>query len=502
MNGEKAVSKGRIIAFLAVLVPLAFFLGYYLRGRAQPAPVSRPEPPAGKQEVTVWTCSMHPQIRLPNPGLCPICSMPLIPAGNGTTGDESGASHLELSEHARAMASVETVVVTKRKLSRELRAVGKVQYNETSLASVTTRVDGYVERLFVDYTGIQVNTGDHLVELYSPDLVNAQNELLLAMESKGLSMAEAVKLKLRRWGITEEQVDKLIKERKPTDRVTIYSPVKGTIVEKMIVERSFVKAGDTLYRLANLDSVWVNLDIYEYELAWVRYGQRVEIQAEAYPGISFKGLVTFINPVLSEETRTVKVRVNVSNLDRKLKPGMFVSTVVRARLGLDGQAAPTGVEGQYTCPMHPDIIQLQPGNCPLCGMKLEQLPGEKISETSGEQDPAVLAVPVSAVLDSGVRKLVYVERSQGRYEGVEVVTGPRAGDYFPVLKGLSEHDAVAVRGNFLIDSQFQIRGMPSLLNKEGAAPVKGHGEHGGSTPSYEPKSGGPGEKTDHSGHGK
>ena len=157
---------------LAAAILLAFILGYFFRGGGK-TPVAQPAVPEEKKE-TVWTCSMHPQIRLPNPGKCPICSMPLIPAE--TSGGGDGEPMLKLSEHARAMASVETVHVSKRKLTKEIRVVGKIQANETTLATVTSRVDGYVERLFVDYTGMPVGKGDHLVELYSPDLVVAQKE--------------------------------------------------------------------------------------------------------------------------------------------------------------------------------------------------------------------------------------------------------------------------------------------------------------------------------------
>jgi hypothetical protein len=184
---------------------------------------------------------------------------------------ESEGSMLELSEHARAMASVETVSVQRRKLSREIRAVGKVQYNETGLANITTRVEGYVERLFVDYTGVEVKLGDHLVEIYSPDLVVAQQEMLIALESaRSASLVESSARKLLRWGLTQEQVDELVRNKKIHERLTLFSPIKGTVTEKMVVQKAMVKPGEMLYRLANLESVWVYLDIYEYELPWVQ----------------------------------------------------------------------------------------------------------------------------------------------------------------------------------------------------------------------------------------
>jgi len=435
---------------------------------------------ASEASGQIWTCSMHPQIRMPKPGKCPICSMPLIPVKGTSSTNQSSGSMLELSEHARAMASVETIPVQRRKMSREIRVVGKVQYNETGLANITARVEGYVERLFVDYTGIEVNPGDHLVEIYSPDLLIAQQELLIALESqRGSVLVESAKRKLLLWGLTPAQVDDLVRDKKVSDRITLFSPIRGTVTEKTVVQKAMVKPGEMLYRLANLDSVWVYLDIYEYELPWVQYGQMVETWSEVFPGQSFSGRVWFISPVLNEETRTVKVLLNINNADRKLKPGMFVSAVIRAELLANGKSAPTGVEGQWSCPMHPLVLLPQAGECPVCKMALLQIPGTP-AETNTEAEKLVLAVPVSAVLDSGVRKLVYVEKSNGQFEAVEIVTGPRTDDSYPVLSGLSEGDKVVTRGNFLLDSQFQIRGLPSLFYKEGQAAAAGH-QHGGAS---------------------
>ena len=456
----------------------------------------------------LWTCSMHPQVRLPKPGKCPICSMPLVPVAGSAKKSadvpakiksyrstmmpgevsptprkdsmgmdmvpvyESQDSMLELSEHARAMASVETAPVERRKLSREIRAVGKVQYNESALSTITARVDGYIERLFIDYTGVEVKAGDHLVEIYSPDLVVAQQELLMNLSQSNL--AEAAKLKLRRWEVPDAQLDEIIRTRKPQERITLSSPINGTVTEKMVVKKSAVKAGDVLYKLANLDSVWVYLDIYEYELSWVRYGQTAEITTEAYPGETFTGRVWFINPVLTDESRTVKVLVNIANKDKRLKPGMFVSATIRAGLLANGQLAPTGVEGKWTCLMHPQVLEAEGGPCPVCKMALTQIPATAAPKLD---DELVLAVPATAVLDSGVRKLAYVERAAGEYIPAELKLGSRAGDFYPVLAGLKEGDRVAVRGNFLLDSQFQISGLPSLFYEHGQAPAGGH-QHG------------------------
>jgi Cu(I)/Ag(I) efflux system membrane fusion protein len=454
---------------LVVVAVLAIIAGQFFSS-------SSSDPAAPAAGTNVWTCSMHPQVRLPNPGKCPICSMPLVPAAmpKRSTGSESGGeSMLELSGHARAMAGVETVAVERRKLSREIRAVGKVQYNESALATITARVDGYIERLFVDYTGVEVKAGDHLVEIYSPELLVAQGELL--MDPPRGNIVELVRRKLRRWEVTDAQIDEVLRTRQPQDRVTLSSPINGTVTEKMVVQKSAVKAGDVLYKLANLDSVWVYLDIYEYELSSVRYGQTAEIVTEAYPGETFKGRVWFINAVLTDESRTVKVLVNIANKDKRLKPGMFVSATIRAGLLANGLLAPTGVEGKWTCLMHPQVLEADGGPCPVCKMALRQIPAA--STAAKPDDELVLAVPVTAVLDSGVRKIAYIELAPGRYVPAALKLGSRAGDFYPVLAGLKEGDRVAVRGNLLLDSQFQISGLPSLFYEHGQAPAAGH-QHG------------------------
>jgi Cu(I)/Ag(I) efflux system membrane fusion protein len=439
---------------LLIGVALALAIGLAVGRLTAPAPAVTD----GAKKPAVWTCSMHPQVRLPGAGSCPICAMPLIPAESGDTG---GPPAVHLGEAARAMAEVATAPVTRRPVAREIRAVGKVQYNETALSTVTSRVDGYIERLFVDYAGIEVQKGDHLVEIYSPELVVVQHELLVAGAGDNKPLVEAARLRLVRAGITPEQVNELLETKKPQDRLTIYSPVKGTVVEKLVVEMGAVKTGDVLYRLVNLDSVWVSLDIYEFEVPWVQPGQAVQIRAEAYPGRVFEGRVTFISPLVTEETRSIKVRVNVANAERKLKPGMFVSASVQVPLQADGGPAATGLEGQYTCPMHPEVVQPGQGTCPVCGMNLEKYPQRADGKSAAPAD--VITVPVTAVLDSGTRTLVYVEDGPGRYRPVEVQVGPRAGDVYPVLKGLKGDERVVTRGNFLIDSEAQIRELPSLL---------------------------------------
>ncbi len=512
------MSRVRQLTLAIVLLAAGAAAGYLLgRGTSRTVATVAPGPAAPTQQA--WTCSMHPQVRLDRPGKCPICEMPLIPAGTAQ-GPADGPPMLQLSEHAVAMASVETAAVERRELARELHAVGTVEFNESSLATITPRVDGYAERLFVNFTGVQIKQGDHLAEVYSPELLVAQQELLIALQGGTAGpFVDTATTKLRLLGLTEAQVGNLVEKKELTERITLYSPISGTVIEKLVVEKAAFKAGEPLYRIANLETVWVYVNIYEYDLPWIRYGQKVSIAAEALPGTTFSGMVTFVQPIVNDLTRTIRVPVHVENEQQKLKPGMFVSVVVHAALGADGETTPTGVEGKFTCPMHPQVLQDAAGACPSCGMPLEQVPGAPATATpvdpaatpkfqcpmkcEGEKtyaqpgkcpvcemvleagQPVVavngpLAIPKSAVLDSGMRKLVYVEKSKGLFEPRQVTLGPSAGAFYPVRAGLTEGERVVTRGNFLIDSQFQINGDPSLLYPGGLHASMGH-QHGGTT---------------------
>lgn len=464
-----------------------------------------------------WTCSMHPQIRLDKPGQCPICGMNLIPVSQLS----------ELSETEKR-AGIETEPVGYRELYKEVRTVGKLDYNERRIAYIAARVAGRVDRIYADFTGIQVKEGDHLVDIYSPDLLVAQRELLLSLEAyeraRGeRSVAEAnlesVRTKLRLLGILPEQLAEIERTRRTSTHLTIYAPLGGTVIEKNVRAGQYVNEGDMLYRIADLDPIWLYLDIYEFDVPWVRFGQPVAVTLEAYPAETFRGVVTFIDPFLDDKTRTVKARVNLKNPDRKLKPAMYASALIRVGLLADGTPEPTGLEGKYICPMHPEVVQDKPGSCPICEMQLERVPdarppvattpdGHKDQNNhgvdhkdhsgtvQGKKPVGVLAIRATAVLDTGRRKVTYRQRSDGAYELVELQLGPLADgkddagqtiSYFPVLKGLKDGDRVVVRGGFLLDSQQQISGMPSLLYEQGQSAANLHSGHVG-TPAPTPTS--------------
>ena len=438
-----------------------------------------------------YTCSMHPNIRQPNPGQCPICGMDLIPVATGD-GEDRGPRELKLSASARKLAEITTAPVERRSVSTNVRMVGRIAYDETRLRRITAWFPGRLERLFVDYTGIPVKKGDHMVVVFSPELITAQRELIeakraaSAVSGSGLSsihdMAkltlEAAREKLRLWGLTRSQIKRIERRGRTDEKITIYAPMSGIVVRKDAVEGMYVQTGSPVYTIADLSQLWLNLDAYESDLSWLRYGQGVSFVAEAYPGRTFTGRISFVSPILDPKTRTVKVRVNVPNEDGALKPDMFVRAVVSAAVMGEGRVFEPDLAGKWMCPMHPEIVAEEAGACSICGMPLVRT--ESLGFVAPEEAPLPLVIPVSAALLTGERALVYIADpdEEGVYEGREVVLGPRAGESYIVLKGLEEGERVASHGNFKIDSAIQLLAGPSMMNPEGGGPPPGH-EHGG-----------------------
>jgi len=482
-----------------VLVILSAAFGYKVRGwlapSPEPAPAAAHEHDAAEAEsAQVWTCSMHPQIRLPEPGQCPICGMDLIPVSTEDGSDSGmGMRTFTTSEAAKILMKVKTSPVERRFVTAEIRMVGKIDYDETKLGYITAWVPGRLDRLYVDYTGVSVSKGDHLVYLYSPEILTAQEELRRAavatanmrqdapdvLKQTAKTTLEAARSKLRRWGLTDEQIAEAEKKGTVSDHITIYAPMGGTVIERMGQEGMYVETGTKIYTIADLNEVWVKLDAYESDLPWVHYGQTVEFTTDAFPGETFTGIVAFIDPILNEMTRTVKVRVNVPNRDGRLKPEMFVRAVVRAQIATGGRVMDPGLAGKWISPMHPEIVKDGPGTCDICGMAL--VPAEKLGYVPAKAGPddMPLVIPASAALLTGKRAVVYVEvpnTEKPTYEGREVMLGARAGDYYIVRAGLAEGELVVTNGNFKIDSALQIHAKPSMMTPDGGAkPVKDEG---------------------------
>jgi membrane fusion protein, copper/silver efflux system len=453
-----------------VLLLVGLLLGRW----TSPAPA---DSPVADQADTpsVWTCSMHPQIQSPNPGQCPLCGMDLIPVTVG--GDDTGPRELKLTASAATLAGIETEPVRRREVAREVRMVGMVDYDETRLDYITAWIPGRLDRMFVDYTGVLVHEGDHLVEIYSPQLLSAQEELLQAIQTRTRLLESGSQLlretaeqtvrsareKLRLWGLGLDQIAEIERTGQTADHITIRAPTGGVVVHKNKNTGDYVNIGDRVYTIADLTRVWIKLDAYESDLSWVRYGQTVNFETESYPGVPFEGQVVFVDPVLTGGTRTVKVRLNVDNQDGRLKPGMFVRAVLNSPLQADGQTLDPSLAGKWVCPMHWDEIRDTEGACDQCGMPLVR--AETLQQSGDPSEKHPLVVPATAVLWTGVRSLVYV-REPGEelvFRGQEIVLGPRAGAFYVVREGLEEGQLVVTKGAFKIDSALQIEARPSMM---------------------------------------
>ncbi|MDQ8188081.1 efflux RND transporter periplasmic adaptor subunit [Pelagicoccus sp. SDUM812002] len=442
-------------------------------------------------EPSTWTCSMHPQIQQPEPGDCPICGMDLIPLEKDSGADE-GPRVMSMSKSSKALAEIQTTAVQRGFPSTEVRLVGKLAYDETKEKSLTARFPARIDELFVNYTGIAVKRGEHLAKVYSPELLTAQRELLTSYRSDpSSSITAAAREKLRLWDLLPDQIDAILESGQAKDHFILRAPIGGVVVSKKVNEGDYVKTGESLFRIVDLDELWLYLDAYESDLAWLRYGQDVAFTVEAFPGETFHGQIAFIEPEVDSKTRTIQVRVNVPNEDRRLKPGMFAKGLVEAQLAEGGKVYAPEFAGKWISPMHPEIVKDGPGDCDICGMDL--VPAEELGYVRDEEDEAPLYVPASAVMRTGKRAVVYIEKpdtERPTYEGREIVLGPRAGDQFLVAAGLDEGERVVTKGAFKIDSALQIQAKPSMMNPQGGGPAPGH-NHGG-----DPAQG----SEDHSGH--
>jgi len=479
------LTLGQIVAVFALGVAVHWLLSPAEKGvHATPQKAGVQKSDADTQ---TWTCSMHPQIQKDGPGDCPICGMDLIPV---TTGKTMGLRFLPVTPEARELMNIEVMPAERRYVNADIRMVGKVEYDETRLKYITAWVPGRLDRLFVNYTGVQVKEGDHMVKIYSEELYSAQQELIEAkrtdekpvgqrtiLDSDSVNLLESAREKLRLLGLTKEQITDIEQRNKPSVHMTIYAPMGGTVVEKLRQEGDRVQVGERIYAIADLTHLWVMLDAYESDLEWIRYGQKVEITTEAYPGMTpLEGQIAFIQPVLNEKTRTVKVRVNVENKNGLLKPQMFVRSVVRAKVAGKGRVIDPGLAGKWISPMHPEIVKDKPGKCPVCGMALVK--AESLGYVvPGEDKIPPLVIPASAVLKTGTRAVVYVELPQFRRTILDTyrhVTDAMAhGTLDEIRKTFAELQSVLEEPNTLLRTRYARR-----LWKKYAGRVRKEAVHG------------------------
>jgi len=390
--------------------------------------------------VELWTCTMHPEIREPEPGRCPICGMPLVPVqdteagapaapaadapstmdvpgSTGEVGQSEPRAAVTIDPRRQQLIGVRIVTAERTRLVREVTTVGVVRYDETRLADVNLKLEGWIDELFVDSTGQAVRQGDPLFTLYSPELVATQNEYLLALKSRAeLSgsqiadartyadrLVEAARRRLELWDLPADQMAELERTGVPRTHITFRSPASGFVVEKRAVRGQHVSAGESLYRLADLSVVWVEADLYEQDLPFVRVGDRATVTLDAYPSDPVTGRVIYIYPYADEPARTVRARFAIDNRGQRFRPGMYTSVTLSSSLG-------TG-----------------------------------------------LTVPTDAVLDSGRDKFVFLAEGNGYFQPRRVETGHRLDGRVEIRSGLAAGDLVATGAAFFIDSESQLR---------------------------------------------
>ena len=429
---------------------------------------------AGSAEA-VHTCPMHPQIRQPGLGDCPICGMPLVPAtASGADLDEFAVS---IEPAQRRLANIKTVTVTEQPVSRQLQTIGSIEIDESRQATISSYIDGRLEKIYADYTGVEVQGGDHLAVVYSPQLYSAQIEYLEAkktLESSSDSALASIReaqeklagnsrQRLLELGMTADQLKELDTTATAKSRLTIYAPMGGTVIEKLAEEGKYIEAGEPIYRIADLSMVWLMLELFPEDASRIRFGQQVQARLSSNPNEVLTGRVAFIAPNVDPSSRTVGVRVEFTNEQRKLRPGDYAEATITIPIGPEGEIYDKDLAGKWISPMHPQIIRDQPGPCPVCGMQLVPTTRYGFAATPVDQ-PVSVTIPRSALLLAGQNSVAYVETEAGRFELRVVKIGPFLKDRVVILEGIEPGEQVATSGNFLIDSQMQLAGKPSLID--------------------------------------
>lgn len=463
--GLKAGVLLGVAALILFMVGVAQRSGWVVAGGAGAADSSS-EAGASDSE-TLYICPMMCTPPSKEPGRCPVCGMELVKAASGGGGDGKSVT---IEASARRLIGIRTAIAQKGPVQRTIRTIGSIDYDESRLATISAYVDGRLEKMFADYVGVPVSKGDDLALIYSPKLYSAQAEYITSLDGGSLgrlggntSLTELAYENLSELGMTAAQIETLRKTRKAESRIRISSPQSGTVIEKAAVEGDYVKTGQKIYQIADLSSVWLMLDLFPDDAALIRFGQQVEAEIRSYPGEVFTGRVAFIAPTVSPETRTVRVRVEMLNFDGKLRPGDYATARVSVPAMPSDQTYDPALADKFISPMHPQVIREAPGQCPLCGMDL--IPTSQLgfaSEPLPEQQ--VVTVPRNAVLMAGGNSVIYVATEPGRFEIRRISVGMMTDDEAVIVAGLAAGETVATDGNFLIDSQMQLSGNPSLMD--------------------------------------
>ena len=367
----------------------------------------------------IWTCAMHPQIRMDHPGKCPICGMDLIPLAQEESANEDSTA-IHFTKEAMELANVATSIVSYLQPVKEVRLYGKVQADERLIQNQVSHIAGRIEKLMVNFTGEPVRQEQALALIYSPELITAQQELLEAAKSKQTQpeIYEAAKDKLKQWKLTKGQIDQIENSGKLKTNFEIYSNTSGIVTAKRVNTGDYVSEGSVLFDVTNLADVWVLFDAYESDLQFLKVGNKISFTFESIPGKNFSGNIKFIDPVIDPVNRVAKVRVEIGNAGGKLKPEMFATGVV-----------------------HADLNQFK----------------DK------------LVIPASAVLWTGKRSIVYVKQpneNEINFKLREIEIGPKLGNSYVVVSGLNEGEEIVTDGTFSVDAAAQLAGKPSMMNRD------------------------------------
>jgi len=376
-----------------------------------------------EEQGTVWTCSMHPQVRQNEPGDCPICGMELIPAEE--TEGKKDPTKLKMTEEALKLADIQTSGVSKRVPSKEIRLTGKIAVDQRSVYTQSSHFPGRIERLHLNFLGEYVEKGQTIATVYSSELISAQEELLEALKTKESNprLLEAAREKLRQWKLSEEQIRNIEQKGEVTEHMEIKANVSGIVHKKMVNEGDYVQKGSMLYHIAKIDSVWVMFDAYQEDVPLINEGDQINFTVSSVPGKTFTSTVTFIDPLMDEKSRVARVRAEADNQEGLLKPGMFAEGVMNSN-----------------------------------------------NVGTGEE----LVIPSSSVMWTGKRSVVYVKqpnRERPTFELREVLLGTSLGDSYIVQEGLESNEEIVTHGTFAVDAAAQLAGKPSMMNQEMGKPT-------------------------------
>lgn len=405
----------KVLIFIAVVIGILSFFLLRSKGDSSVSQKGASTAKADKsgKKIAYYQSPMDPTYISEKPGKDTM-GMDMVPVYEG---EELPAGGVRIDPATVQNIGVRSEMIAKRVLKRDIRAVGRVTYDEKKVAYINTKIGGWIEKLYVDYEGQDVKKDDPLLEIYSPELVSTQEEYLLAREynekmkasnideisKRSSSLLESAKKRLEYWDVPQKHIEELEQAGKVRKTLMIHSPATGVIIRKSALEGQYTKPGENLYRIADLSTVWVYADIYEYELPWVKVGQSADMTLSYLPGKTFRGKITYIYPYLESKTRTIKVRLEFDNANGDLKPDMYTE------------------------------------------VKINTAPSQ-----------AVVSVPKEAIIHSGRREVMIIDKGKGLFEPRNVLIGMETKDFYEILHGAKEGELVVTSAQFLIDSESKL----------------------------------------------